>query len=63
MTKKDIPRRRGPGRPPKGLKKMTFRLSPDLSIALAKAKNLTGRNQNQLVEEALRAYLHLGNPA
>ena len=61
MAKKNLERHRGRGRPPKGLKKVTFRLPPEVAVALAKAKNMTGRNQNQLVEEALREYLHLGN--
>jgi predicted HicB family RNase H-like nuclease len=61
MTKKDLQRPRGRGRPAKGFKKMTFRLPPDLAGALAKAKKMTGRDQNQLVAEALRQFLRLGN--
>jgi hypothetical protein len=61
MPKKDTDQRqkRGRGRPAKGKKKMTFKLEPEVATALEKARDLTGRGKSQLVEEAVRAYLHL----
>jgi Ribbon-helix-helix protein, copG family len=59
MTKKDLSRRRGRGRPPKGNIKMTFKLAPRIAAALEKAREMTGKGKSQLVEAALIAYLHL----
>ena len=59
MTKKDLSRRRGRGRPPKGNIKMTFKLAPRIAAALEKAREMTGKGKSQLVEAALVAYLHL----
>jgi hypothetical protein len=60
MPKKDAEKRRGPGRPPKGKIKMTFKLAPHIATALEKARDMTGRGKSQLAEEALSEYLHLG---
>jgi hypothetical protein len=59
MTKKDLSRRRGRGRPAKGNVKVTFKIAPRIAAALEKAKDMTGRGKSQLVEAALIAYLHL----
>jgi hypothetical protein len=61
MTKKDIAKRKGPGRPAKGKVKATFKLEPRVAEALEKAKDMTGRGKSQLVEDAVIAYLHLSN--
>jgi predicted transcriptional regulator len=61
MTKKDAGRPKGPGRPPKGRLKVTLRLSPGIVDALSKAHEKTGRDKSDLAEEALAAYLHLGD--
>jgi hypothetical protein len=61
MTKKDLSRRRGRGRPPKGNIKMTFKLAPLIATALEKATEMTGKGKSQLVEDALVAYLHLND--
>jgi hypothetical protein len=66
MPKKDTdqrPKKRARGRPPKGNVKVTSRLSVQVRDALTQASRMTGRGQSQIVEEALRAYLHLGEPA
>jgi hypothetical protein len=47
------------GRPPTGNVKMTFKLSPRITIALEKARDITGQGKSQIVEAALVAYLHL----
>jgi Ribbon-helix-helix protein, copG family len=59
MTKKDLSRRRGRGRPAKGNVKVTFKLAPRIAAALEKAREMTGKGKSQLVEAALIAYLHL----
>ena len=59
MIKKDLSRRRGRGRPPKGNIKMTFKLAPRIAAALEKAREMTGKGKSQLVEAAIIAYLHL----
>ena len=59
MPKKDIGKRRGPGRPAKSKVKMTFKLEPRIAAALEKARDMTGRGKSQLVEDAVIAYLHL----
>jgi hypothetical protein len=59
MPKKDIGKRRGPGRPAKGKVKMTFKLEPRVAEALEKARDMTGRGKSQMVEAAVIAYLHL----
>jgi hypothetical protein len=59
MPKKDIEKRKGPGRPAKGKVKMTFKLAPQVAAALEKAKDMTDRGKSQLVEDAVIAYLHL----
>jgi hypothetical protein len=56
------PRKRTRGRPAKGNVKVTSRLSAQVRDALTQATRMTGRGQSQIVEEALKAYLHLGNP-
>jgi hypothetical protein len=61
MTKKDLSKRRGPGRPAKGKIKMTFKVSPRIALALEKARDMTGQGKSQLVESALIAYLHLSS--
>ena len=61
MIKKDLSRRRGRGRPPKGNIKMTFKLAPRIAAALEKAREMTGKGKSQLVEDALVAYLHLND--
>jgi len=64
MPKKDTdqrPKKRARGRPPKGNVKVTSRLSVKVRDALTQASRMTGRGQSQIVEEALRAYLHLGS--
>ena len=61
MPKKDIEKRKGPGRPAKGKVKMTFKLAPKVGVALEKAKDMTGRGKSQLVEDAIIAYLHLSS--
>ena len=66
MPKKDTdqrPKKRARGRPPKGNVKVTSRLSAQVRDALTQASRMTGRGQSQIVEEALREYLHLGKSA
>jgi hypothetical protein len=59
MPKKDTEKRRGPGGPPKGKIKITFKLAPRIATALEKARDMTGRDKSQLAEEALIEYLPL----
>jgi uncharacterized protein (DUF4415 family) len=64
MPKKDTDHRakkRARGRPAKGNVKVTSRLSAQVRDALTQASRMTGRGQSQIVEEALREYLHLGS--
>lgn len=51
------PLRRPPGRPYIGNKKVTFKLSPALVAALAKASHQLGLNKSELTEAALTHYL------
>jgi hypothetical protein len=66
MAKKDTnqrPKKRARGSPAKGNVKVTSRISVQVRDALSQASRMTGRGQSQIVEEALRAYLHPGNSA
>jgi hypothetical protein len=64
MPKKDSDqriRKRARGRPAKGNVKVTYRLSARVREAVSQASQMSGRGQSQIVEEALREYLHVGN--
>lgn len=54
----DQPQRKA-GRPRRGNIKATFKLSPEVLQTLALTTRTLGRGKSELVEEALRQYLHL----
>jgi predicted transcriptional regulator len=56
---KNNPKRKRPGRPRRGNVKVTFKLSPDVLKILQLTRRTLNRGKSELVEEALRQYLHM----
>jgi hypothetical protein len=56
---KNNPKRKRPGRPRRGNVKVTFKLSPDVLKILQVTRRTLNRGKSELVEEALRQYLHM----
>jgi hypothetical protein len=53
------PKRKRPGRPRRGNVKVTFKLSPEVLKILQVTRRTLNRGKSELVEEALRQYLHM----